>query len=43
MWAFVSAVLLFAKDQGCANAWVDLIHWHITVFYVATCHKGKLL
>ena len=43
MWVLVSAILLFAKDQGCANTWVDLIHFDILLSYVATCHKGKLL
>ena len=34
MWALVSAILLFAKDQGCANTWVDLIHFDILLSFM---------
>ena len=34
MWALVSAILLFAKDQGCANAWADLIHFDILLSFM---------
>ena len=34
MWALLSAVLLFAKDQGVLTPWVDLIHFDILLSFM---------
>ena len=34
MWALVSAILLFAKEQGCANTQIDLIQFDILLSFM---------